>query len=357
MLLRLLDLDALLLITSRAAMAGVGALVCCVLLGPRVIAWLRARRMGERTEKGDSRRLDSIMSEKKNTPTMGGLFLCAALMFSVMLFTKPTRGVMPILGTTVLALCALGAIDDWMKLSGRSKTGMKSYVKLLGQAIVGYVAGCWLYWVLLRTDPSQASIVHIPLVGSYDLGIFYPLFVMLVTVSTSNAVNITDGLDGLAGGCLSMSFFTFALIAYAAGRVDFSQYLGIPHVRASAEVTVFCTAALGASLGFLWFNSHPAQVFMGDSGSLPMGGALGLAACATKQEMLLIAVGGVFVVEAASSLLQILWFKWTGKRIFRIAPLHHHFQFGGMPETKIVTRFWICAAVLAVAALGTLKLR
>jgi len=357
MLLRLLDADILKLITPRAAMAGVGALVLCVLLGPRVIAWLRARKVGEKTEKGDSQRLDGMMSAKRNTPTMGGVFLCAAVLLAMALFGGTKSRIVPILGCAVTALCALGAADDWMKLSGRSRSGMPAYLKLLGQCAIGYGAGCWLYVALLRTDPLQASLLHVPLVGTFDLGIAYPLFVMFVAVATSNAVNITDGLDGLAGGCLAMSFFAFAVIAYAAGRVDFSGYLGVPYVRASAEVTVFCTAALGATLGFLWFNSHPAQVFMGDSGSLPMGGALGLAACATKQEMLLVLVGGIFVAEAASSLVQILWFKATGRRVFKIAPLHHHFQFGGVPETKIVARFWICAAVCAVATLATLKLR
>jgi phospho-N-acetylmuramoyl-pentapeptide-transferase len=189
-----------------------------------------------------------------------------------------------------------------------------------------------------------------------DLGhVAYPWFVMIVIVATTNAVNITDGLDGLAGGCLGISTFAYGIIAYIAGRSDYSKYVDIPYVHASAEVTVFCSAMLGATLGFLWFNSHPAQVFLGDSGSLPLGGALGLVACATKQELLLILVGGVFVIEAGSSLLQILSFKTTGRRLFLIAPLHHHFQFRGLPETKITMRFWIVAAVLAVSSLAILK--
>jgi phospho-N-acetylmuramoyl-pentapeptide-transferase len=180
---------------------------------------------------------------------------------------------------------------------------------------------------------------------------------MAVIVATTNAVNITDGLDGLAGGCLGISTFAYTVIAYVVSRVDYSKYLGLPYVSGSAEVTVFCAAMLGATLGFLWFNSHPAQVFMGDSGSLPLGGALGVIACATKQEMLLFLVGGVFVIEAGSSLLQILSFKTTGRRIFSIAPLHHHYQFQGLPESKITLRFWIVAAVLAVSSLALLKVR
>lgn len=357
MLLRLIDPALAKLITPRAALAGLSALVLCVLLGPRVIRWLRDRKVGEKTEKGDSAKLDKLMSGKRDTPTMGGAFLCAAVVIAAALAYDGRSRILPILGATTMALCALGVADDWLKLSGRRRGGMPAYLKMLGQALIGLGAGCWLYVAMLRVDPAQASVLRVPLVGVFDLGIFYPLFVMMVTVAASNAVNITDGLDGLAGGCLAIAFLAFAVIAYAIGRVDFSEYLGLPYVRSSAEVAVFCAAAFGAALGFLWFNSHPAQVFMGDSGSLPMGGALGLVACATKQETLLILVGGVFVLEAGSSLLQILWFKTTGKRLFRIAPLHHHYQFGGMPETKIVARFWIGAAVLAVTTLATLKLR
>jgi len=211
---------------------------------------------------------------------------------------------------------------------------------------------------LVRTDGALASRLYIPLGGYIHLGhLVYPWFVMAVIVATTNAVNITDGLDGLAGGCLGISTFAYALIAYVISRVDYSRYLGLPYVSGSAEVAVFCSAMLGATLGFLWFNSHPAQVFMGDSGSLPLGGALGVVACATKQELLLFLVGGVFVIEAGSSLLQILSFKTTGRRIFLIAPLHHHFQFQGLHESKITLRFWIVAAVLAVSSLALLKVR
>lgn len=343
--------------TARAALAGLGAFLACVALGPRVIAWLKARRVGEQTEKGDSRVLDGMMRGKANTPTMGGVFVCAAVLIALGLFGNFKSRVLPIFGFTVLALGLLGSCDDWLKLSGRSKTGMSMRTKLLVQMLVGLVAGVWLWWVMLRTDPAHATKLYIPFDGHVDLGIAYPFFVMLVITATSNAVNITDGLDGLAGGCVSISVLAYAVLAYVAGHSDFAAYLGVPYVRNAAETSVVCAAVLGATLGFLWFNSHPAQVFMGDSGSLPLGGVLGLVACATKQELALVAIGGIFVVEAGSSLVQILTFKLTGKRVFRIAPLHHHFQFGGMPETKITARFWICAAVLAVATLASLKLR
>lgn len=357
MLLWMTDNAFLRLITFRAALAGITAFLACLLLGPRVIAWLRARKVGERVEKEDSRRLDSLMGHKKGTPTMGGAFVVAAILVSVALFGNFNNPVMGVLVGGTIALSAVGIADDWLKLSGQSKKGMRSSTKLALQVVIGYAAGMAMHVALFRADEGVASKMFIPLGGHVDLGLFYPGLVALVVVSASNGVNITDGLDGLAGGCLAISAFAYAVIAYVAGRVDFTEYLQLPYVRSSAEVTVFCTAMLGASMGFLWFNSHPAQVFMGDSGSLPLGGALGLAACATKQELLLFLVGGVFVIEAGSSLLQILSFKMTGRRIFLIAPLHHHFQFRGMPETKITMRFWIVAAVMAVTSLALLKLK
>jgi phospho-N-acetylmuramoyl-pentapeptide-transferase len=344
-------------ITLRAALAGIAAFAACLLLGPRVIAWLRSRKVGDQIEKDDSKQLDRMMEGKKGTPTMGGVFVVAAILASVALFGNFTNPMIWLLTFVLVGLGSLGALDDYLKLSGRSKTGMRMRTKLFLQVAVSLAAGMGLHLAFLRTDPLMAVRVYIPFDGYLNLGWFYPLFVMIVIVATTNAVNITDGLDGLAGGCLGISTFAYAVFAYVVGRTDYSRYLELPYVSASAEVTVFCAAMLGATLGFLWFNSHPAQVFMGDSGSLPLGGALGVVACATKQELLLFLVGGVFVIEAGSSLLQILGYKMTGRRIFLIAPLHHHFQFRGMPESKITMRFWIVAAVMAVSSLALLKLR
>ncbi len=346
-------------ITLRAALAGMTAFGACVMLGPRVIAWLRARKVGERVDKGDSAQLDAMMSGKKGTPTMGGIFVVAAILVSVALFGNFSNPVMWILMALVCALGILGAADDCLKLSGRSRSGLRMFPKLVLQVAVAAAAGVALQLALMWTerDSGACSRIFMPWDGSVDLGAWYWMFVMMVIVSTTNAVNITDGLDGLAGGCLGISTFAYAVIAYVVGRVDFSVYLEVPYVRSSAELTVFCTAMLGATLGFLWFNGHPAQVFMGDSGSLPLGGALGLVACATKQEVMLPLVGGVFVVEAFSSLLQIASWKIAGRRVLLIAPLHHHYQFRGLPETKITMRFWILAAMMAVAGLAMLKLR
>jgi phospho-N-acetylmuramoyl-pentapeptide-transferase len=344
--------------TLRAALAGIVAFGACLLLGPRVIRWLRAKKVGERIEKNDSKRLDELMQGKAGTPTMGGVFVVAAILASVSLFADFTNPVIWVLMFTLGSLGALGAYDDYLKLSGTCKTGMRMKTKFLLQMAISVAVGVGLHMALVRTDGHLASRLYIPFGGYVNLGhLLYPWFVMLVIVATTNAVNITDGLDGLAGGCLGISTFAYSIIAYVVSRVDYSKYLGLPYISGSSEVTVFCAAMLGATLGFLWFNSHPAQVFLGDSGSLPLGGALGVIACATKQELLLFLVGGVFVIEAGSSLLQILSFKTTGKRIFSIAPLHHHYQFQGLPESKITLRFWIVAAVLAVSSLALLKVR
>jgi phospho-N-acetylmuramoyl-pentapeptide-transferase len=345
--------------TLRAALGGLVALGTTILLGPRVIAWLRTRKVGERIEKQDSKQLDEMMKGKKGTPTMGGVFVVTAMLVGMLFFCDLVHPVVWVFAFALLSLGAVGAVDDWLKLSGRSKTGMRMKTKLLCQVVIGLAIGVGLMFALRAAehDPSVATRFTVPFYGEWDAGWLYPVVVMLVITATTNAVNITDGLDGLAGGCLGISTFAYAIIAYVVGRVDFSDYLHVTCIRSGAELTVVSTAMLGATLGFLWFNSHPAQVFLGDSGSLPLGGALGLLACATKQELLLFLVGGVFVIEAGSSLLQILSYKTTGRRVFLIAPLHHHFQFRGMPETKITLRFWIVAAVMAVSSLALLKLR
>jgi phospho-N-acetylmuramoyl-pentapeptide-transferase len=260
-----------------------------------------------------------------------------------------------------LALALLGLADDYFKLTRPKTKGLSMFVKLVFQILIGLGGGFWLYDYFSCQSPSyepHGTWIYIPFVKGpvIDLGVAYPFFVMLVIVSMTNAVNITDGLDGLAPGCLFICAFAYSVIAYVTGRWDFAEYLDLPNVINSGELAVFGAAMMGSCLGFLWFNCHPAQIFMGDSGSLPLGGALAMIALITKQEFLFLLVGGVFVIEVLSDVIQIVSFRLTGKRVFRIAPLHHHFQFLGVPETKIVVRFWIVAAVLAVLGLATLKL-
>lgn len=340
-------------ITVRGALAAVAAFLLAVLSGPAVIRFLR--RVGDPVVKRESARLDALMEGKRNTPTMGGVFLVAAVIGALLIFCDWDRPAVWVLAAALAGFGALGALDDWMKWRGRP---LRMFPKLVAQVVLAFGAGTGLTLALLDRDGAEATQLFVPFVGTVaDLGVFYPLFATVVILSCCNAVNITDGLDGLAGGCLAIAFMAFAVIAYAAGRVDFSAYLNIPYMRSSAELAIGATAMLGATLGFLWYNAHPAQIFMGDSGSQPLGAALGIVALATKQELLLLLVGGIFVVEAFSSLSQIVAFKLTGRRLWRCAPMHHHFQFGGMPETKIVMRLWIVAAVLATASLATLKLQ
>ncbi len=269
----------------------------------------------------------------------------------------PTGPYLGIITAVALAFTLLGIADDYWKLTRPKTKGLSMFAKLAVQVVIGLGAGFWLYHYFRAGD--YGTCIYLPFVSRpvLDLGIVYPFFVMLVIVSMTNAVNITDGLDGLAPGCLFICAFAFSVIAYITGRWDFAEYLELPNVINSGELSVYGAAVMGSCLGFLWFNCHPAQIFMGDSGSLPLGASLAMVALVTKQEFLLLLVGGVFVLEVLSDVLQIASFKLTGKRIFRIAPLHHHFQFLGVPETKIVVRFWIVAAVLAVVGLASLKLR
>ena len=340
-------------ITFRAANAALMALLLSIFLGPALIRWLRSRQIGQ-----------SIREEgpkghhvKAGTPTMGGVLINLAIVVPTLVFADlSNRYVWVALAATMLAML-IGIGDDLRKVSHKSNRGLSGRQKLVLQTAIGLGVA----WASVKLFEARADATHValPFLKNVhpDLGIFYILLATLVVVGSSNAVNLTDGLDGLAIGATLVASATLAILAYIAGNVKAASYLLVPSVPGTGELAVFCAAIVGASLGFLWFNAHPAEVFMGDTGSLALGAALGTVAVLIKQEILLVLVGGLFVVEAASVILQVSSYKLRGKRIFRMAPLHHHFELGGWPESKVIIRFWIVAILFALFALSTLKLR
>ncbi|MCE9581201.1 MAG: phospho-N-acetylmuramoyl-pentapeptide-transferase [Planctomycetes bacterium] len=335
--------------TLRAGAAAAVAFAGCLFSGPRVINWLKARKVREDVTKKDSKRLTEIHSGKKDTPTMGGLFLIGSALVAALAFADlRTPAVLGTLGA-IAVLWGVGYADDWIKLRTK-KAGMAAKPRLAIQGAVGFALG-WLLW-----KSGHSTQIAIPFVkATIDLGMGYPILAALVMAATTNAVNLTDGLDGLAGGCFLAAGLAYTGILYVAGRADLSAQLGIPHVPGASELAILGAALVGATLGFMWFNCFPAQVFMGNTGSLPLGGALAAMALVAKQELLLVVIGAVFVGEALSVILQVLSFKSTGRRIFKIAPIHHHFQFDGIPESKITARFWIASAISALAGLAALR--
>ncbi|MBM4079456.1 MAG: phospho-N-acetylmuramoyl-pentapeptide-transferase [Planctomycetes bacterium] len=344
-------------LTFRAAFAAITAFLICVLFGDKVVAALRRHKIGEHTDKTDSAELAKKMWDKKGTPTMGGILIVGAVIISTLLWANLFNFYIGLALFTTLWLAALGFVDDYIKLTHPGVKGLNARSKLIFQLGLGFILGYLLYFHV--RGMSHGTQLVFPFFKSFhpELGVFYILLVTLVIAGTSNAVNLTDGLDGLAIGCTTMASLAFLVIAYLVGRVDFSRYLQVAYVPGAAEMCVFCAALVGASLGFLWFNCYPAQVFMGNTGSLTLGGVLGLIAVVTKQEMMLLFVGGVFIIELLSVIIQVASFKLTGKRVFACAPIHHHFQLKGWPETTVVIRFWIIAAVMTVFSLVTLKLR
>jgi phospho-N-acetylmuramoyl-pentapeptide-transferase len=345
--------EALGKITFRASLAAAAAFLLALLLGPRLIAWLAARF--REPIKSDSAEVRRLHESKQATPTMGGLFIVAGLVGALLAFGDLASPQLHAALVTALGLAAVGAVDDLVKLRGRGN-GLPARAKLVGQLVVCSAAAAMLY--RHYAGLPGGLLFRVPLVGvEFSLGAWFVPWAVLVMVGTSNAVNLTDGLDGLAGGSLVFATAAMTAAAYAAGHAELAEYLNVPRIAGAGELAVLGAAMIGGVLGFLWFNCHPAQVFMGDTGSLPLGGLLGLLAIAARQELLLVVVGGVFVAEAGSVILQVGWYKWTRRRILRCAPLHHHFQFLGWPETRIVTRFWIASALCALVGLAALKLQ
>jgi phospho-N-acetylmuramoyl-pentapeptide-transferase len=340
-------------ITFRTAMATLTALLVSLLLGPGMIRRLRQFQIGQEIrEEGPSSH-----QSKKGTPTMGGLLIITAVVLPTLLWANLRNPFVWIPIAAILLFGAIGFADDYLKVARRRNLGLRARSKFALQALVALGLGLYLYF--LAQQGHFDTTLSFPFFKTFnpDLGWSYPLLVLLVVTGSANAVNLTDGLDGLAIGSLLIVWAALSALTYAAGHALVSEYLAIPNVKGVGELTVFCGAVVGASLGFLWFNSHPAEVFMGDVGSMGLGGALGTTAVLIKQELLLIVAGGLFVVEALSVILQVGSFKLRGRRIFRMAPLHHHFELGGWSETKVVIRFWIIALIFALLSLATLKLR
>ncbi|WP_067734146.1 phospho-N-acetylmuramoyl-pentapeptide-transferase [Novosphingobium naphthalenivorans] len=333
----------------RSGAALMTALFIGLLIGPKFISMLRVRQ-----GKGQPIREDGPQSHlaKRGTPTMGGLMILTALVLSMLLFMDMSNPFVWACVAVTIGFGAIGFMDDYDKVSKSSHKGLSSKIRLVLEFVVAGIAA-WLIVSQLNTN------LYVPfLSGRYiPLGPLYYVFAAFVIVGAGNAVNLTDGLDGLATMPVIIAAGTFAIICYLAGRHDYAAYLGIPHVPGAGELAIFCAGIMGAGLAFLWFNAPPAAVFMGDTGSLALGGALGAIAVSAHHEIVLAVVGGLFVLEAVSVIVQVFWFKRTGRRVFRMAPIHHHFEQKGWKESTVVIRFWIISIVLAVIGLSTLKLR
>jgi phospho-N-acetylmuramoyl-pentapeptide-transferase len=351
-------------ITFRAAAAAVTALIIAFWLGPKIIRKLREHQIGE------AAKLEAPKTHltKAGTPTMGGLIVLSAIVIPTLLWGNLGNMYIVLILFVTIVLGAVGFLDDYLKVVKKKPKGLIGRYKIVGQVFVGLVVGGVIYFFPHLIDPDLWKInssTTVPFFKSteFDFGRLYIPVVIFVIVATSNAVNLTDGLDGLAIGLVGIVGLTLAVISYFSGNAVLSEYLTIPFLRGNGELSVFCTAMVGASLGFLWFNAYPAQVFMGDTGSLALGGAIGALCVLLKKELLLPTLGGVFLAETVSVIIQRTYFKYTkrrygeGRRVFKMAPLHHHFEMLGWPEPKIVTRFYVIAILMMILSLATFKVR
>ena len=345
--------DSRVFLTARTALASVTSFLLAIMFGPVAIRWLKSR-FRERID-SNSERLNELQATKKNTPTMGGMFVAAAIVVSVLLWGDLSSAYVKLGLFVTIAFALLGAVDDWIKLNSQ-RNGLKAKHKLAVQVVLAGGVAWFLYHI--HSDVEHGLSLIWPIGGAtIVLGAGFIVWSMLVVVGSSNAVNLTDGLDGLASGCMIFAGAAFIALTYLSGHKIMAEYLSIPHIPGAGELTIVMGAMVGAILGFLWFNCYPAQVFMGDTGALPIGALLGLAALVTRQEVLLVIVGGVFVVETLSVILQVGWFRLTGNRLIACSPLHNHYLFKGHHELKIVVRFWISSALLALIAVASLKIR
>jgi phospho-N-acetylmuramoyl-pentapeptide-transferase len=338
-------------ITFRTIYAAITALVICFVIGPWLIKKLRTLQIGQTIREDGP---DSHLS-KKGTPTMGGILIIFAVTISTLLWANLTIGYIWLVVMVMLGFGLIGFLDDYRKFTHQNSRGVPGKIRLIAEiAIALFVA------LILYMKPGYNPAVTIPFFKTAlpNLGWGYVLLSTFIIVGAANAVNLTDGLDGLAIGPAITCFMTYLLFAYFAGNVKIASYLQIPYVAGTGELAIFCGAIVGAGIGFLWYNTYPAQVFMGDVGALSLGGSLGTVALLTKQEILLAIVGGIFVLETFSVIFQVGWFKLTkGRRMFQMAPIHHHFELKGWPEPKVIVRFWIISILLALVAISTLKLR
>lgn len=338
-------------ITFRAAYAAVTSLLICFIFGPAIIRGLTQLKAGEEI-RNDGPATHQV---KSGTPTMGGVMIILSIVISALLWMD-IRNLYTWMGVlATLGFGLLGFTDDFLKVVKKNSDGLRAKVKLLGQIAIGTAIAVILYTNRLETT----TYLFIPFFKEpvLDLGVLYIPFAVLLLVATSNAVNLTDGLDGLATGLVLMVALAFAMLSYLAGRVDFAEYLQIPYIPGGGELSILSLALVGACVGFLWFNAHPAEVMMGDTGSLALGGIIGVIALMIKKEVLLAIAGGVFVIEAASVIIQVVHYKLTKRRVFLMAPLHHHFELKGWAESKVVLRFWILGGLFAILTLSTLKIR
>lgn len=339
-------------LTLRAILSALTALIFALWFGPHMINWLRQHQMGQQV------RQDGPQSHysKAGTPTMGGALILIAIALSCLMWGDLSNRYFWIVLLVTLGFGLVGWVDDYRKIIKKNTKGLPGRWKYFYQSLIGLCAVSYLYFT--AATPVETQLV-LPFFKNalIPLGVFYILFSYFVIVGSSNGVNLTDGLDGLAILPIVLVGGALGVFAYLGGHAEFAQYLAIPHVKGVGELSVFCAALVGAGLGFLWFNAYPAQVFMGDVGSLALGAALGIVAVAVRQEIVLFIMGGVFVMETVSVILQVASFKLTGQRIFRMAPIHHHFELKGWPEPKVIVRFWIMTVILVLIGLATLKLR
>jgi phospho-N-acetylmuramoyl-pentapeptide-transferase len=338
-------------ITFRGAYAAVTALFVSFILGPWMISFLQRLKFGQ-SIRGDGPETHLV---KSGTPTMGGLLIIISMLVAVLLWQDLRNMHTWIVLIALVGFALIGFSDDYLKIRRGSSEGLSVRAKLVAQILVSAALVFYLY--LSRSE--YTTLLYLPFFKNpvLDMGILYIPFGIILLVFTSNAVNLTDGLDGLAIGLVILVGVAFTILTYLTGRADYSEYLLIPHIKDGGELTIPCLALVGASVGFLWYNSHPAEVFMGDTGSLALGGVLGVVALMIKKEVLLVIVGGVFVLEAMSVIIQVVSYKLTKKRVFKMAPLHHHFELKGWDESKVVIRFWILGVLFAILSLSTLKLQ